>query len=341
MKYRLYLKEIRMRAIKEFSISELGRLIHKVESIINKGEPTANRFIFLKKSARFLKLDSLKRAIMERRDPGFANAYMRLYPDGPKTAFRMLYQAVFNKVDFFSSADVIVIRANINLFFFSKGMRVKLYLPGGVRTLSEFKNEITTRENIEACGLINSPRLLKCNLESEPCFFADKIIFGDLLTSDHPKTPSIFRMVIPQIWRFYQSNGIDWRTPREAGIDLKEKIQAYKASTADVNCQNSELDLGRIEQFNDRLIPSSLIHGDLSIKNILVTPDKNYIIDWETSRRDFIICDFFQLLLKKKWRLHDDINRLMRLEIENRFGRHKNAALSLSEQTMLAFLLAK
>ena len=72
---------------------------------------------------------------MDMRDPGVANTYMRLSPDGPKNAFRMLYQMVFKKVEFFCSADVIVIRANINLFYFSKGIRVKLYLPGGVRII--------------------------------------------------------------------------------------------------------------------------------------------------------------------------------------------------------------
>ncbi|MCP3928630.1 MAG: phosphotransferase, partial [Bacteroidetes bacterium] len=172
----------------------------------------------------------------------------------------------------------------------------------------------------ETSGLINAPKLLSSNLESEPFFFTDEIIFGDLLTSIHPKTPSIFRMVIPQIWRFYQSNGIDWRTLNEEGIDLKEKIQAYKSSTTGVNCHGFKLDLDRIEEFSERLIPSSLIHGDLSIKNILVTSNKNYITDWETSRRDFIIFDFLKILLEIKWELHDDIDRLMRLEIENRFG---------------------
>ncbi len=330
-----------MRAIKDYSLFELGQLIQKVESIINRGEPKANRFIFLQKSARFLNLGSLKKTIINRWDPGVANAYLRLYPDCPKTAFRMLYQAAFKKVELFSSADVIVIRANISLFYLSKGIRVKLYMPGGVRSFAEFKNEIITRKKIEASRLINAPKLLSSNLESAPFFFADELIFGDLLTSNHPRTPSIFRMVIPQIWRFYQSNGIDWRTLNEEGIDLKEKIEAYKSSTTGVNCQGSKLDLDRIEKFSDRLIPSSLIHGDLSIKNILVTSNKNYITDWETSRRDFIIFDFLKILLEKKWDLHDDIDRLMRLEIENRFGSEKKTALSLSEQTMLALLLAK
>jgi hypothetical protein len=270
-----------------------------------------------------------------------ANGYMRLSPDSPKNAFRMLYQMVFKKVEFFCSADVIVIRANINLFYFSKGIHVKLYLPGGVRSLAEFKNEMKRRENIEASGLIHTPRLLISNLSSEPYFFADELIVADLLTSDHPKTPSIFKFIIPQMWQFYQANGIDWRTPKEAGIDLRRKLGAYKASPRHVGGRHSDLDLNRIEQFTDRLIPSSLIHGDLTIKNILVTANKNYIIDWETSRRDLIIFDFLHILLEKRWRLYNDINHHMRLEIERRFGQEKNMALSLSEQTMLALLITR
>jgi len=330
-----------MRAKKEYSLVALGHLISRVESFVNGEESPANRFILLNKSVKYLNLRSLKKAIVDKWDPGFKNAYMKLYPDSPKAALRMLYGSVFKRVEFFSSADVIVIRANISLFYLAKGIRIKLFMPGGVRSLVEFKNEIDIRKKIESSELIHVPRLLSSNLESEPFFFADEIIYGDLLSSDNPQTPSVFKMIIPRIWQFYQSNGIDWLTLKEKGIDLKDKIEAYKSAIDKGKRQGPELDLDRIETFGDRLIPNSLIHGDLSIKNILVTSNKNYLTDWETSRRDFIIFDFLRILLNKKWQLHDDIDRLMCLEIENRFGSDKKAVLSLSEQIMLAYFLRK
>ena len=131
-----------MRAKKEYSLVALGHLISRVESFVNGEESPANRFILLNKSVRYLNLRSLKKAIVDKWDPGFKNAYMKLYPDSPKAALRMLYGSVFKRVEFFSSADVIVIRANISLFYLAKGIRIKLFMPGGVRSLVEFKNEI-------------------------------------------------------------------------------------------------------------------------------------------------------------------------------------------------------
>jgi len=330
-----------MRAVKKYSISELGRLTGMIESVFNKEECTLNRFIFQQKSVRYLNWSSLKKAIINKWDPGFGNPYLRLNPDRTKTALRLVYESIFKRVDFLTSADIIVIRANISLFYLSKGIRVKLFLPGGVRSLDDFTNEINIRKQIERTGLVNVPKILSSNLKNEPLFFADEIIYGNLLSSKHPKTPLVFKTVIPKIWRFYQKNGIDWITLKEKGIDINERIEAYRLSGCKDTRQKSDLDFNRIASFEDKLIPSSLIHGDLSIKNILVASDKNYVIDWETSRYDFIIYDFLLLLLNKELNLYADLERPMQQEIENKFGSDKNAALSLSEQIMLAHFLKK
>lgn len=330
-----------MKRKKDFSLLDFGNLIGKVESIINEKEPPVNKFIFLRKSSRFLNLDSLKKSIINKWDPGVRSIHLRLYPDRLKNAFRILYQSIFKKVEFPSSADIIILRANISLFYFAKGIRVKLFFPGRTRSLPEFKNEFITRKKIEKSGLLTVPKLQSSNLNSEPYFFIDEIKFGDLLTSDYPKIPSVFRRIIPQMWNFYQSNGIVWSTLQEKGIDIEKEVENYRSSTNRSSNHMSDLDLNRIEKFGEKLIPCSLIHGDLSIKNIIITSKENYIIDWETSRHDFIIYDFFKILITKEWNLREDIGRLMRLEIEERFGREKNSALSLSEQIILARLLVK
>lgn len=325
---------------KDFSFSDLVDLIGNVESLINEKEPPVNKFIFLHKSFRFLNLDSLKKSIINKWDPGIKSPYLRLHPDRLKNAFRMLYQSIFNKVELPTSADIIMIRANISLFYLDKGIRVKIFIPGGARSLHEFKNDFIVRGKILGSGLLSVPKLLSSNLNSEPYFFIDEIVFGDMLSSDYPSTPSIFRMIIPTMWSFYQSNGIVWNTLQEKGIDIDEKIEDYKSLTNRKSAHRFEFDLNRIKEFGEKLVPCALIHGDLSIKNIIITSKENYIIDWETSRHDFIIYDFFKMLINK-WGLHEDIDRLMRSEIEERFGREKNSALSLSEQIILASFLVK
>ena len=330
-----------MKEKKDFSLLDLGNLIARVESLINEKEPPANKFIFLHKSYRFLNLDSLKKSIINKWDPGVRSVHLRLHPVRVKSAFRMLYQSIFKKVKFSSSADIIIIRANVSLFYFDKGIRVKIFMPGGTRSLPEFKNEFIIRKKIEESGLLPVPKLLSSNLSSEPYFFVDEIILGDLLTSDHFKAPSIFRKIIPQMWSFYQKNGIVWSTLQEKGIDIEKIVEDYKSLKNRSSKHRFDFDLNRIKEFSKKLIPCSLIHGDLSIKNIIITSKKNYIIDWEMSRHDFIIYDFFKILITKEWNLHEDIDRLMRSEIEKRFGKDKNSALSLSEQIILAHLLVR
>lgn len=141
-----------MKEKKDFSLLDLGNLIGKVESLINEKEPPLNKFIFLHKSYRFLNLDSLKKSIINKWDPGVRSVHLRLHPVRVKSAFRMLYQSIFKKVKFPSSADIIMIRTNISQFYFDKGIRVKVFMPGGTRSLPEFKNEFIIRKKLRNPG---------------------------------------------------------------------------------------------------------------------------------------------------------------------------------------------
>ena len=331
-----------MRVQNDYSLSQLSDLISRVESLINGDTSSRNKYILQQKSFRFLNVNSLKKALYNKWEPGERNAYMRLLPDRPKTALRLLYEAIFKKVAFFSSADIIVIRSNISLFYLSQGMRIKLYMPGGVRSLVDFKNEIHIRQQIENSSLLHVPQILSYNLEREPFFFIDKIIFGDLLSRNHPRVPLIFQRIIPQMWQFYESNGIRWQTLKDLDIDLNSTIERYRLKSTKMNAQLERVDLDKIADFGNRLLPCSLIHGDLNIKNIIVTSNKNYILDWETARTDFIIFDFLPLLIhKNEWKLQHTIDRLMQKEISEQFGSSNNDALNLSEQIMLANFLKK
>jgi len=246
---------------------------------------------------------------------------------------------VSSKVEFPTSADIIIKSSNVNLFYFDKGVRVRIYMPNGIRTLSEFQNEFSIRKKVEESGLLLVPKLLDGHLKSEPYFFVDEIVFGDLLTWKHPEAKAVYRGIIPKIWNFYQSNGIVWSTLQEKGINIHDMVEDYRSAMYGSSNYMFDSNLDNIKGFDEKLIPCSLIHGDLAIDNIIITSKGNYIIDWELSKQDFIIYDFYKILMIKEWDLHEDIERLMRAEIEKCFGTKKTSALSLSEQLLLALFL--
>ena len=45
-----------------------------------------------------------------------------------------------------------MIRTNISQFYFDKGIRVKVFIPGGTRSLPEFKNEFIIRKKLRNPG---------------------------------------------------------------------------------------------------------------------------------------------------------------------------------------------
>ena len=321
-----------------FSTPIIADLIKKVESIIGRKERRPQSFIHLKKKNFYINRNSLIRCIFRPVAPEVKKSHLRIYPKNIKEKLRLLNRLLFQRDKFASSADIIKISANLNLFYIDRGIRIKIFVPGNIRTTEEFKNEIFIRENIKKSGLLPVPKLLEYHLNTGLYFFIDEIVYGDILPWSHPDTFFIFKRLIPQMWKYYQSTGIVWNTPERMGIDIHKAVGDYNNLIIDSK-YNIDFDLKKIRMFSDKLIPCSIIHGDLTVENIIITPERYYIIDWELSRNDFIIFDFIKILLLREWDFREDIEKLMEGEIKNSFGNCTHRVLSFSDQCLLAFFL--
>jgi len=328
------MKEIKF---KFFLQSDVNSTIKKVESLLLKREADSNIFIKIYK-LHYININSLKKSILSSRTSGRRFSIMKFYPLNVKRIFNLLYQFVFHKIRLCSFADIINIRNNLSLFYFREGIRVKAYMKTGIRNLEAFKNEYFIRKKVEEIGLLHVPKLLGENLDSEPFFFIDEIVFGKMVNWNDPKGYLILKDALKDMWKFYQFNGINWHSLREKGIDIFKLVDNFRSLIENNSKFNNNLDLDKLSSFPEKYIPSSLIHGDFSLGNIITTSSGNYLIDWELSRYDFIIKDFYKTLIRK-WELFDDLNALMCSEIYQHFGDDKDSALSLYEQFILEHFL--
>ena len=165
----------------------------------------------------------------------------------------------------------------------------------------------------------------------------DEIISGKVLSWTDPQTPEVFEGLVPILWRFYQSNGICWRTPRENNLELETISADYnqlQRATSDIRFP---FDLKKIQSFQHRPAPCSTIHGDFAIHNIILAQNKIYLTDWELSTFGYIMSDFYKLLIIADWPLSKNIASLMASELHGYAAEHQEAPLSFSEQ--LYFIL--
>jgi len=321
---------------KFFLQSEINRTVRDVESIVLKQVVEPSIFINIDK-LRYLNLNSLKELILKN-SVKKKTSIAAFYPINLKSIFRLIRQSIFYRNEFCSSADIIQIRNNLSLFYFKEGIRVKIYMKAGVRSLEAFKNECYVRKQVENTGLLYIPRILAENFDHEPVFFVDEIVFGKTINWDDPGGTQILEQVLRDIWRFYQTNGILWSTPLEKGVDIPRLVTEFQFRFNKKLIAKPDLPLDEILSFSEKYIPSSLIHGDFSLGNIIRTSSENYLIDWELARHDFIIKDLYKTLLNK-WELFDFIDNLMGSEIKQHFRNDSDCALSLYEQFLLEHFL--
>ena len=307
-----------------------------MESLLIKEKANSRVFVNINK-LRYISIDYIKKRIVAKTALQ-KKSTVEFYPFKVKKILKLLYQMLFHKINFCSNADMISVRNNLSLFYIDKGFRVKIFLETGIRELSEFKNEYKIRKKVEKSGLLHVPKLLAKQLDHEPYFFIDEIIYGEMVNWTNPKGVFILKDVLKNMWKFYQSTGIVWNSLFETGIDIQKLVHDFRSETLDKSNSNISIDLDKILSLEKKIIPSTLIHGDLSLGNIIATSSKNYLIDWELSRHDTIIKDFYKTLIRK-WELFGELNYLMSSEIANTFSIEKNSAMSLHEQLLLEHFL--
>jgi hypothetical protein len=96
--------------------------------------------------------------------------------------------------------------------------------------------------------------------------------------------------------------------------------------------------LSFIEKLSQKTAPCSYIHGDFAIHNIIIAKNNHYLMDWELSAFDFLMRDFYRLLIIQGWDLASFIEGLFQRQSVLAGGASQNA-MTFCEQLYLVLFL--
>ena len=311
---------------------KITTILHNFESIAFGKTPEENRYFQTSDGGRFIKVSSFNRRNTSAAPTKSENPDLCVHPSNIKEHLRWCKRCLFDSVVLPSNADVILLRANISLFYLQDAIRIKINVGNPERPAEGLKTEYALRKRVEKMDLLKVPRLLEGRFEENSSFLMDEVIPGRLLTWEDQGAEAVFRRLIPDIWKYYQSVGIEWMTPGERGDDVDKVIHEYTQALEAKPEICFPFDLKKIEGFRDRILPCAQIHGDLAIHNIIVSPDGDFLVDWESSTFDYLIRDFHKLLIIDEWHLDRQIRPLMEIEIEEQRKSTGNAPLSFNDQ---------
>ena len=221
----------------------------------------------------------------------------------PKGALKLISAYLFSeRLISHTSAEAIRIKNNIRTFYINSPLPFSSKIMfGKTRSVHDMKREIDIRSKVASYNRIKTPGILQYDLDHDPPFFCEEIIAGR--KADPVKDGStVSEKLCPQLWQNYERQGITFR-----------KIQDIVGS--DDALKKLEKAIGLIEwnsMWHDRktffqkardllkgnfTLPCSTGHGDLSLGNMIITPDEQvYIVDWECSKEMPILFDLLAII---------------------------------------------
>lgn len=321
------------------SLKPIVSQIRDVEARLYGPSDESHRYIPFAKSARLLKVSAVGKALIGKLRSVEGNDDLRLWPESMRDGLKWFSKWAFGGLRLPCRSDLIMVRSHISLFCFDKGMRVKIQRGSPDRDQASLRNECQHRCSIPPTIGLRTPRIIQSSVQRTPCFFADEIISGRVLTWTSPEAPGVFEQLVPLLWDFYRSQGIYWATPREKGIDLSAIISDYRRLLEARVGISFPFDLDRISGFQDRPAPCSVVHGDVAVHNVILDREDIYLTDWELAGDDFIMRDFQKLLLIPHWSLAGVLQSLMDSEMNRYSESHKHEPLCFSEQLYLLWFL--
>ncbi len=85
---------------------------------------------------------------------------------------------------------------------------------------------------------------------------------------------------------------------REAAVSTADVLDETEALLADRGLADAEPFASALESIAELPLPETVfqapIHGDLHTRNVVVTAETVYIVDWENYGVDYVFCDFFK-----------------------------------------------
>jgi hypothetical protein len=179
---------------------------------------------------------------------------------------------------------------------------LKIQLDHSIRRKSNFSNEIMTRLSLEGKG-IHTPKIIRYQIEQPPFYVWEELIWG---RRPHKRDDAhlICRELFPQLTSLYRHHGVTWQLAAQ-GFDRGRMYHSFCRALKLVPWQSHWPAAGQFRGFakdilrQDAYWPVSLGHGDLSLKNLVITPQgKVQITDWEMAGEQPVALDLHRLVLQ-------------------------------------------
>jgi hypothetical protein len=188
-----------------------------------------------------------------------------------------------------TSADVVHVRNHLSVFFTDTGVRVKGVVPGGVRGAESLIREYAVREHVSAVQpSLGVPRLLGLVTEGPVTYLKDEIVDGVVHSWSSPLAHAAMARVVERMLALYEASGITWSSIAESLPDWQRTLTWAS--------ERRPADRDLMDRIKDRRAPVCIRHGDLSLGNVLVGRDSEWIIDWEKSDRGLLTGDLHKTL---------------------------------------------
>jgi hypothetical protein len=199
-----------------------------------------------------------------------------------------------------ASAQAVCVASNARAFYVDGGYTIKVYLEGRRRRVEHLVNEIETRLKLETWRSLHLPTIRHYDVESHPPFIAEDLIWGRRCRRSDAR--QIYAELLPQLARTYGKHGIVYR-PVDQVIEQDRLISHLTQALERVRwnsrwCSRSSFLQAAVQLAARReTIPCSLGHGDLGLKNLLLSSSGAiYLVDWELAGECPIIFDLHKLV---------------------------------------------
>ena len=199
-------------------------------------------------------------------------------------------------------ADAILFAANMRGFYVSPD-QVTIKVKGPGRSAAEFREDVQARRRVAESGLVDVPAVLEADLSAAQPYVVDQFVAGR--RAHWLKHRAILlNELVPRFWRMYQAFGTTLE-PCQGWFDIAAITDDLRALpldpgwTEELQCRGLLVRImSSMAHHQDEALVCGFGHGDLSVGNLIVTPDaKLCVVDWELSRRQPIAWDFRKLLL--------------------------------------------
>lgn len=255
---------------------------------------------------------------------GYKNlvGYLMLFPFTKKHSFPLMVDVIFFK----RGGKYVVLfylKENISSVF-KVNIRYKDFV-------NEINQEVKSQQvaNTINCDHVGTPKLKSFNLKGNLCYLEQELVSNckSLKQLKLHKKNQVLKHVFNFIFEFYKKNGlksvplqtnaIDFDTVKETLIyHLKDDVILLQMKSI-IN-KKKKMIYGRV-------------HGDLCYNNILVNPEKIYIIDWGLSGEKYFCEDLIHKLMivprEIKMKLFNDVIQYFNLD--------SNELYTLEEQLFL------